>query len=621
MDGLQVSSNVEPAASLQLATPNPELEAVFSDRPPVHTDQRVASVAAVRTSEEVQWLQSAQATLDAARTAFPQPAPIQSYDPERRMPVMPEHLFSATVTALQSAKSLLSKHNIVAEYRADLGRIELLPDPNTALGRLAQDLEALGQRLMFSPAMFVNQSTTSLAPNAVNLGGCQFISAQALIQAIALDSASKDPIVSAQGDQHLALSVYQAMAQQYPPEASNRINNFKPGLDIKGYKASIKPICDLLLLRARRLLDVAGVGYDIESPTEQELWIHADDASALGRFASEIKARDGGVLYHPLLLWCLNANANFDVANQLIFPSHLAMASLAPGQSEAHEKIHLNTAHVSHTLGQRHPYNMWITPTDERPLTTSTYAQGFCRDEELASISDLSFAAKGLLQWAQGEAPLKARASWVETLKTWTSDHLSQRSLDVIRGSRANLKKLLGEGQLTRARSTYFDAVASEEDKVSMPPEEPNALNRDSLQLHIPNTPDIFAELTLNGFYGRSGLRVDVLLVDRATGAQLDLPLYEDGISDLVHEALKTQDPDAFSAVLSKLSQILPPVLAQAQADAEEQTAHYAELEVALGEIESAQDQAQLIWGAQRYKGALEGLEKILSAALRQAPA
>lgn len=104
------------------------------------------------------------------------PVRLLGYNPNVEIPLPTDAMKVAETNTLREASARLTAGSVAHDWDRPTATIRIRPDPTTALGQYAELLEALGTKLVYSPAMLWNQACAAM----LNAGGHLFLSNEAI---------------------------------------------------------------------------------------------------------------------------------------------------------------------------------------------------------------------------------------------------------------------------------------------------------------------------------------------------------------------------------------------------------------------------------------------------------
>ncbi|MEM6731733.1 MAG: hypothetical protein AAF658_09260 [Myxococcota bacterium] len=490
---------------------------------------------------------------------------------------IPERVRSAGRGLVDATASWLSERGLNVSTRSLGESLVIHPDASTRLGRIAAALEKQGLMLAFSPNQLYNQSTAEFRARAIDAHDAIVLDVDTLLE---LESASSDRSVFA--DLH---RVYELLNNAHSAPQLTRVTRFElnerircgeGAVDSEGSTREIRRVAPIGLLGVvQSLLDhapeeLAAAGAHFtpvalsDGGPHEAIRIHPNP-SALGRYAEQIENAGGAVIYHPLLLWGVNATANHTLASSTVAMSAKALVRGAPTRTEEHEREHVWFTSIVHEHGRGHDYTGWVGPSESKTVnsvTTGAYRFGYSREEIYTGVHDYLDAIRPLkdvltriqpvAHAVQSLAPLSAAeqsalAGVIDVARLAQMDEIARVDVEQSTSMLSWVKAPALASSV--GPSSYF--TGNWKDGGSPKLADSNQ-PRPSLRIELGDGKSL--QFTVAGFFRREGMRVDCLIDDTGTlpesaaergtqGWRRDFPILDSALADRLLERL--QNPAA----------------------------------------------------------------------------
>lgn len=346
--------------------------------------------------------------------------------------------------------------------------------------------------------------------------------------------------------------------------------------------AGLKIYTDAALSAASQLLAAAGVQHELRL-AHDALLILPDLSTELGRLAARMARVGTSVYYSPVMLWNQRAVAHHALG--ALFVSHAAIERQTVAASEEHEALHAKATHLGHRLGEHFALDAWLLPIGTGTLfgEGADYTKGWSLEELATLPQDLIAEAEPLLVAERALAaglPIEAAdlRRGLEAIARYTTERRRGELPAKLAALVEAWSRALREGlptQFAPAPSSYY--VVS-----TAPP--PFPMRRVLKAAHPSAESRLQLELTTHRLSFKDREVVDLLLIDHAAGAQLEVHLRDPGALATVQEALRWDVPwaDPLQAVLRRFG---PARLRQLAGIAEDQLTAQARLEAAAAQL------------------------------------
>lgn len=306
-----------------------------------------------------------------------------------------------------------------------------------------------------------------------------------------------------------------------------------------------------------------GIAFETESPGgTPRLRVSANTKSTLGAFSRTLHRRfDEALIFDPLVLYKEKAKGSHHLVSREVFLSIAAAQAGDVTQTERHEMLHVYFHHRYQARGEETVFNGWAHPRGAGTTLFgegANYTQGFSFEEQAASAFDAAAELRGVnAVIAQVKSTGVAREVGVTALTTMAKRlrlHLDQFAGPSLAAKSEDVARMLKAVGPSLDAATLSTLVAR-----------PSVFfGREGLSTaftapHAPNdTVDV--ELVLKELPAAKKTVVEIRL--SADGLDVNLPLFDPALADLVRQALAGQAVDA-----PQLAQVLQGAL-QSRADA-----------------------------------------------------